>query len=239
MEIFIVILYIILFSVTSLFLLIYLRRLKEIALEYERAKKILDDIIFSFNKDIQRQGERIQEIAKNYEDLSLKRMKEIEEINSTILDIKGKLENLSGYKEVSSIELTNLKNKIDDLIAKYNEILEKIGEIEKTIREREMEYRKEVKKEEEIKSSTLIGENVTLASLTETELKVLEILAKEGEKTVSEIKDRIKLTREHTARLMKSLYTRGFVERRDDKIPFVYRLNREMEEILKNLKSNP
>jgi len=234
------ILYAILFSVTSLFLLIYLRRLKDIALEYERAKKILDDIIFSFNKDIQRQEERIQEIAKNYEDLSLKRTKEIEEINSAILDIKGKLENLSSYREVSSAEFTNLKNRVDDLITKYNEILEKIGEIEKTIREKEMEHKKEVKKEEgEIKSSTLIGESATLVSLTETELKVLEILAKEGEKTVSEIKDRIKLTREHTARLMKSLYTRGFVERREDRTPFVYRLNKEMEEILKSLKPNP
>ena len=73
-----------------------------------------------------------------------------------------------------------------------------------------------------------------LAPLTPTELRVLEILSTEGDKTVREIKNRIGLTREHTGRLMKSLYDKGYVERRTDKIPYVYRIKKEMENILSN-----
>jgi predicted transcriptional regulator len=237
MEIILSILYVILFSVTSIFLFISFRRLKDVTLEYEKAKRLLDDIIFSFNKDIQRQGERIQEIVKNLENLSIKREKEIEEVNSAIADIRGRLESLSNYKDNLFADYENLRNKVNDLIAKYNEVLERVGKIEKIISEEKMETGRKVKIEEnEVKSSIPIKGNITLASLTETELKVLEILAKEGEKTVPEIRERIKLTREHTARLLKSLYARGFVERRDDRIPFVYRLNKEMEEILKSEK---
>jgi len=237
MEIILLILYAILFSITSIFLFISFKRLKDVTLEYEKAKRLIDDIIFSFNKDIQRQEEKIQEIAKNLESLSIKREKEIEEVNSAIADIKGRLEILSNYRDNLSADHENLKNKVDDLIAKNNEVLERVGKIEKIVSEEKMETKKEIKiGEDEARSSIPIKGNVTLASLTETELKVLEILAKEGEKTVPEIRERIKLTREHTARLLKSLYARGFVERRDDRIPFVYRLNKEMEEILKSEK---
>jgi DNA-binding Lrp family transcriptional regulator len=62
---------------------------------------------------------------------------------------------------------------------------------------------------------------------------VLEILALEGPKTAPEIKDRIKLSREHTARLMKKVYEEGYVERDTGKIPFKYRIKKEMEKLLK------
>jgi len=58
------------------------------------------------------------------------------------------------------------------------------------------------------------------------------LLVSEGEKTASKIRERIGLTREHTARLMKSLYSRGYIERRTDKMPYVYRLKDEMKDIL-------
>ena len=71
-----------------------------------------------------------------------------------------------------------------------------------------------------------------ITSLTPTELRVLEILCSEGDKTVREIRSRIGLTREHTGRLMKSLYDKGYVERRTDRIPYVYRIKEEMRRIL-------
>jgi tRNA G46 methylase TrmB len=43
----------------------------------------------------------------------------------------------------------------------------------------------------------------------------------------------IKLTREHTARLMKKLYQGGYLERRTDKAPYAYRVKEEMLKILK------
>ncbi|HDD70352.1 MAG TPA: MarR family transcriptional regulator, partial [Candidatus Bathyarchaeota archaeon] len=70
-----------------------------------------------------------------------------------------------------------------------------------------------------------------------TELTVLEMLSSEGPKTAPEIKERIKLSREHTARLMKKLYEEGYLERDTNKIPFKYRIKKEMEKILKKAES--
>ena len=78
-----------------------------------------------------------------------------------------------------------------------------------------------------------IRKEKALAPLTETELSVLNILATEGAKTAPEIRDRIKLTREHTARLMKKLYEAGYLERDTRKMPYAYRIKKEMLRILK------
>ena len=56
---------------------------------------------------------------------------------------------------------------------------------------------------------------------------VLETIAKEGERTAPEIREKIKLTREHTARLRNKLYKDGYLERDTNKMPYVYRLKEE------------
>jgi len=78
-----------------------------------------------------------------------------------------------------------------------------------------------------------------LARLTPTEIAVLEMLASEGAKTAPEIKERVKLSREHTARLMKKLYEEGYLERDTSKIPFKYSVKKEMEKFLKKTESQP
>ena len=76
-----------------------------------------------------------------------------------------------------------------------------------------------------------------MAALTDTEVTVLEVLSAEGLKTAPEIKDRIRLSREHTARLMKKLYEKGYLEREAGKIPFRYSVKKEMEKFLKKAQS--
>jgi predicted transcriptional regulator len=73
--------------------------------------------------------------------------------------------------------------------------------------------------------------------LTETEVSVLEMLTSEGPKTAPEIKERVKLSREHTARLMKKLYEDGYLERDSSKIPFKYSVKKEMEKLLRKTES--
>lgn len=226
--------YIVLFGATSAFLFIYYRRMREGEREYERAKGVIDDVIFSFNGDIKRQNEKIEEISRRFEEVLSGEMRRLEELNAMLVNIRGEVDKLMKYKEEYCANYEELKAKVDELSVKYDKVLKKLSEIEKSGIEKTEVREKNV--ESKVKSSRATfttKDDKVLVSLTETELKVLEILAKEGEKTVPEIKDKIGLTREHTARLMKSLYTRGYVERRDDRIPYVYRLNKEMEEILR------
>jgi len=226
MEIIALLAYTVIFCITSVFLLFYFKRIRSETVKYIEARKIIEDVIFSFNKDLKRIEEKIQEIIESHREVSVGR--DLEEMRSLVLNLKEKVEDLIRNNETICSEHKDLKNKIDSLMLKYNEVVEKISKIEE-----EKIFETEKKEINRTGSPILPRGDKVLTSLTETELKVLEILANEGEKTASEIKDRIKLTREHTARLLKSLYMRGYVERKEDKIPYVYRLNKDMEEILK------
>lgn len=230
----------ILFGLISTFILIYFKRLKEASSEYKRAKNVIDEIIVSFNRDLQKQNEMIQEIARRYERTLVERDNKISELNTIALEIRNRIKELIDYKNDLSANQEDLKVKIDELYMKYDEILRKINEIERKRTERTgVEEKIDISGAEIPHPAPKTMENRALTPLTETELKVLEILAREGEKTVPEIRDKIGLTREHTARLMKSLYTRGYVERLSNRIPYVYRLNREMEEILRRENMRP
>ena len=50
---------------------------------------------------------------------------------------------------------------------------------------------------------------------------------------MAEIKEKVQLSREHTARLMKRLYEEGYLERETAKLPFKYSVKKEMEKLLK------
>ena len=87
----------------------------------------------------------------------------------------------------------------------------------------------------EVRSEPVISikRDKAMATLTDTEITVLEMLSSEGPKTAPEIKDRVHLSREHTSRLMKKLYEEGYLEREVGKIPFSYSIKKEMEKLLK------
>jgi DNA-binding MarR family transcriptional regulator len=91
--------------------------------------------------------------------------------------------------------------------------------------------------ESSVESGIPIRRDKALAPLTETEVGVLEMLSTEGPTTAPEIKERIRLSREHTARLMKKLYEGGYLERETNKIPFRYSVKKEMEKFLKKAES--
>ena len=56
-----------------------------------------------------------------------------------------------------------------------------------------------------------IKRDKAMAALTDTEIAVLEMLSKEGRKNSTRNQGESKLSREHTARLMKKLYEEGYL----------------------------
>jgi len=58
---------------------------------------------------------------------------------------------------------------------------------------------------------------------TETEAKVLRLLT-QGPRSSAQIKEEVGRSREHTARLMKTLFDRGLVVRNDRNKPYVYEI---------------
>jgi len=128
--------------------------------------------------------------------------------------------------------LTGLETKLKDIEATQETLRSKIASFEEQIQKLSVSPPPQERKTDVFLPLMPIKRDKALAALTETEIAVLEMLSKEGAKTAPEIKERVHLSREHTARLMKKLYEDGYLEREAGKIPFRYSLKKEMEALL-------
>ena len=214
-------------TVSALFL--YYRRIMILRQEYDRAKGIVDDIIVSVNNQFSRQKDRVLFIAQKMENALLENIKvekKVEEYEGRLTDLTKMMVDVPHIEKKVSGQLEEMGNEIAGIKEAQDKVMKKLVEIEKI---KERAYVPEVK----IEAAIPIKKDKALAHLTQTELLVLETINKEGEKTAPEIREKISLTREHTARLMKKLYKDGYMERDTHRMPYVYRLKLEMQKILK------
>ena len=227
----------ILFVVTVVFLvlsmgaiLLYYKRIRKAYEGYDEAKDIVKDIVISFNNQLQRLEERVGMIGHKLEFLSVKRedvtgitdvTDQLRKHETQLSDITSKMGTALGLKEQLLPQIDKLNERIDKVVKAQENMVQRISEPQ----------------EVQIRGVIPIKRERALAQLTATELRVLEILTDEGPKTAPEIKSDIELTREHTARLMKKLYVKGYVERDEAKTPYAYRIKEEMRKILKKTES--
>jgi len=203
--------------------ILYYRRIKRAHEMYDEAKNVVGDIVVSFNRQLQRQEDKLNAVAYKTE-VSLAKsegvVNKVKAYDKQLSDLAAKVEDVAGIEKSVSAQIDDVRKKVEDVIAKQKQIMKKTTETPAV-------------SEAKIKTAIPIKRERALAPLTETELSVLEILAAEGKKTAPEIRDRIKLTREHTARLMKKLYEKGYLEREAGKMPYSYSIKEEMRRILK------
>jgi DNA-binding CsgD family transcriptional regulator/archaellum component FlaC len=232
-------------AVTAVASFEYYRQVRKAQKEYEKARDFVEDIVLSFNRELKREADKVEAISVKVEgslskaDASLdmidrveRRVLPIEEqlsaVNQTIAETFSQNSNsiLSG--------LTGLEVKIKDIEASQEKIREKISAVEEQIQKFTV-----TTPEVNIVPVIPIKRDKAMAALTDTEITVLEMLSKEGAKTAPEIKERVQLSREHTARLMKKLYEEGYLEREAGKIPFRYSIKKEMENLMQKTEPQP
>jgi len=219
----------------------YYRQVRKAQREYEKAKDIVEDIVLSFNRELKREAEKSDLIAFKIEggfakaDASLKRAESLEKKMAPIEDQISTIKRSVTQTSTSILSgLTGLESKIKDVEAAQEAARVKIERFEEQVQK--LTVAPEVKGEPAIPVIP-IKRDKAMAALTDTEIQVLEMLASEGPKTAPEVKDRVHLSREHTARLMKKLYEEGYLEREARKIPFRYSIKSEMEKLLKKAES--
>lgn len=205
----------------------YYRRLRKLDEEYGRAQLLVGDIVTSFNKQIRSQEKQVAAITRRIMAMASKNDR-LESRSAAhdgrIAELSERMTELSVQKpQFPEQQLKDVIQKITDVSNAQEKLQEKISNLESKLASPDLS----------IEAAIPIKQDKALASLTPTELSVLEILANEGDKTAPEIKARVNLTREHTARLMKKLYQEGYLERTTGKIPFAYRIKEEMSKILK------
>lgn len=217
-------------AVTVGVLVRYIRQLFKAQREYQKAKEAVEDIILSFNRQFKRAAEHMELVAYKVEantSRSDRAISKAEEIEKQLQATDGKLSSLSEDRDEALAKLSEVDQRIRDVAASQETFTAKISALEEQAKQLSVPLAPSVE------TVIPLRRDKALAPLTETELAALELLAAEGPKTAPEIKERIKLSREHTARLMKKLYEEGYLERDPSKIPFKYSVKKEMEKLLK------
>ncbi len=233
----------------------YYRQLRRAQKEYEKARDTVEDIVLSFNRELKREADRIHNVAYKVElntskaDAGLRKVENIEKrvaplesqinqldtqvntLNATINVISET--NAKALEKLSNVDIGIIGTKMQDIESSQETLKTKITSLEEQMQK--LSVIPEAKGETSIPvmPGMPIKRDKAMASLTDTEVAVLEFLSFEGPKTAPEIKEKVKLSREHTARLMKKLYEEGYLERETGKLPFKYSVKKEMEKLLK------
>jgi DNA-binding CsgD family transcriptional regulator len=212
----------------------YYRQIRKAQKEYEKAREAVEDIVMSFNRELKREADRLELVAYKVEgsmakaDTSLKR---VDILGKKIAPIESKLVAIPENNASVLSKIADVDMKTRNIEAAQKTLKTKITEVEEQVQK--------LSSVPEIRSEPVIPirRDKAMAALTDTEVTVLEMLSAEGSKTAPEIKERVQLSREHTARLMKKLYEKGYLERETGKIPFRYSVKKEMKKFLKKAES--
>ena len=151
------------------------------------------------------------------------RIESLEEISNQVRDAIGALTAESTGLRSSDASLESrcleLEKSVDDMITQHKQILQELESIRS----------KPVPPVAELRP--VLQEDPILDRLTATERETLQIL-KEGPLHAPELGRRVNKSREHMARLMKTLYLEGYVDRETDQPPFRYKLNDKLRSSL-------
>ena len=212
----------------------YYRQLRKAHREYERARDAVDDIVLSFNRQFRHEADRLEALGYKVEATASRidgALRKTETLDGMLRALESKIAaDLEDRRNVST-RLVDLEKKASDFVASQEAITSKVASLE------EQTNQFKLAPETHLEGVIPLKREKAMSQLTDTEVSVLELLVSQGAQTAPEIKERVKLSREHTARLMKKLYEGGYLERETGKIPFKYSVKKEMEKLLKKAES--
>lgn len=213
LEIAVTAIFLFVFSITTI--IIYYKKYSKLRNTYLEARNVVENIILSFNRQLKTDELLINQLRER-----------VDSFKDYMDDVEEVKESVSAVNTDFDAKIKDLEKRIEELAKSYSDLKTKF---ERIYSERIQDFEKE-----RIESAIPIKATTALEPLTETELLVLKILVNEGEKSSSQIKERINLTREHSARLLKKLYEEGYLERDMKNKPYKYRIKNEMANILKD-----
>jgi len=191
-------------------------------MSYREAKQMLSAMVCSLSNRIEQNENLTEELSEQLQTLSA---------SQAHLGLEGEHADKERLLEFMQDWMGNLKR-----------VMEKVDGLENNLKgvQREVqEMSARVNQLGAVALKTTIAQDIpvgvvtedTFTKLTPTERRVLELLA-DGGKAAPEIRRLLAKSREHTARLMKSLFEQGFVEREANRQPYEYRLNDKVREVL-------
>lgn len=203
--------------VTTVASYIYSKRIRQAQLEYDRSRNLVKSITLGFTKQLERVA-RVVNVARS--DAS-----DAQSVASEALRVSQDAIDAAKGSEETSGELVEKMKETDETIASMKEEILKLSKrpVARVV-------------QPSVDAAIPLRGDAVLDSLTPTEIEVLMIIAEMEECSVPEIRERIRKTREHTARLLKKLYERGFIDRNTSGMPYRYRVRKEIKELIKQQK---
>ena len=204
-----------LFAVTTIASFIYYKKISQAQEEYEDARDIVRGITSGFTRQISRLTESISGFESETSDahrVAAKAMEAsivaVEASESGVDDRKLLAERLEGTEKV----IEDMRKEIQDLSKRPLPLMQAAP----------------------LDAPIPLQQRDVLDQLTPTEFDVLTLIDEMGEGSGPEIREKIQKTREHTARLLKKLFDRGFIDRNTSRMPYRYHLRKEIVELVKN-----
>ncbi len=232
----------ILLSIMPVVAILFYWRISRVNDEHEEARRAVGDITLSFGRKMRKQNNGISSVAERVDLLSSRNenlLRELDKHERHLETITAGAEKVLQSQSKMMAEVEAIQKRIREVASTQETLDQKIGATEEKVKHEIEELQKArlertiTRSKRRIVAPISIKREKALEPLTEYQIMILELLISEGEKTAPEMKQRIGITREHTARLMKRLYDEGYVERDMRKLPYVYRIKEEAREILK------
>jgi uncharacterized membrane protein len=196
---------------------IFYKRIRQAQAEYEGSKDLVRNITKGFVSQVERISRSIAGTQRDASDALHMAGKALDSSREAI-----------DAAEKSGEETKRLAERIDDADTAISSMR---VEIQKLV-ERPIAAPVQARVEAPIP----VEGDAVLENLTETELEVLALIEELGEGAVPEIREKIGKTREHTARLLKKLYERGFIDRNTSGMPYRYHVRKEIKELIQQQK---
>jgi chromosome segregation ATPase len=198
-----------------------LRKLDISRMSYREARHLLSAMVCSLSSRIQQNEALTRELSEQLQILNANQARVTAEVQTT------DKERLLEYMQDWMANVRRFVDRVDRLQKNQKSLKDELEEmrihVDRLSRSREAAGAR-------VASVGVVTED-TLGRLSPTERGVLEVLVN-GRKAAPEIGRLIAKSREHTARLMKSLFEQGFVERETQCQPYEYRLNDKVRDAL-------
>ena len=199
---------------------IFYQRIKMAQMEYDESRGTVQNITSMFTRQVKRMESEINKVER--EALQAKYM-----ANQAFSAGQGSGDaTLAGLEKVK--ELNNRVENIEVSIESMRDELKKLASQPRVISQ-----------VQPLSAPIPVEGNNIIQQITETEMEVLKMIVDLGEGTVPEIKGVIGKTREHTARLLKKLYEKGYIDRNTSSMPYRYSIRKEIRELILEQSEEP
>jgi len=204
-----------LFAVTTIASFIYYKRISQAREEYEESRDIVKGIINGFTRQILRLTDAISNFESDAAEANIVANQALEASKEVVEASKSGIDE----RRILTQKLENTEKSIEEIRKDIQALYKRPPPRLQTV---------------PINAPIPLQQKDVLDQLTPTEFNVLSLIDELGEVSVPVIREKIEKTREHTARLLKKLFDKGFIDRNTSSMPYRYHLRKEIVELVKN-----